>query len=36
MGTVDRIKEKLEHNQKVFVKLTEPFEDGSKAEIVKM
>ena len=29
-------KEKLEHNQKVFVKLTEPFEDGSKAEIVKM
>ena len=28
--------EKIAHNQKIFVKLTEPFEDGAKAEIVKM
>ena len=26
----------IEHNKKIFVKLTEPFEDGARAEIVKM
>lgn len=26
----------LEHNTKLFVKITEPFEDGAKAEIIKM
>ena len=28
--------EKIEHNKKLFVKLTEAFEDGAKAEIVQM